>query len=102
MNGLARRWTGLNPARPWRSYSQSRPVSSLLPRPIEFTWRQARFWRQKRESSEQTGQPAAQRLWAWRVVIFGQQLRDGLGAQPAHLVDGPAAGRARRADVCDD
>jgi len=34
MNGLARLLTGTSPAKPWPSYSQRRPVSPLLLRPI--------------------------------------------------------------------
>src|SRR6266851_2653113 len=37
MNGLARLSTGTSPVRSSPSYSQSRPVSLLLHRPIEFT-----------------------------------------------------------------
>src|SRR5258708_32710663 len=44
MNGLARLWTGTSPARPWPSYSQTRPISPLLLRPNEFTRLKSTIW----------------------------------------------------------
>src|SRR6266851_5060261 len=46
MNGLARLSTGTSPVRSSPSYSQSRPVSLLLHRPIEFTALDRPVWRQ--------------------------------------------------------
>src|SRR5712691_9735304 len=50
MNGPARLSTGTSPARSSPSYSQSRPVSKLLHRPIESTARDTTIWAQMAKS----------------------------------------------------
>src|SRR5216683_2901117 len=111
MNGLARLSTGTSPVRSSPSYSQSRSVSLLLHRPIEFTNRIGLGRRQKRGSGPKqlatvTTPEAFDRLVAHRRPAIGVQELARV-AQPEVVLQRPHSGRevdlriaeARQAEV---